>query len=96
MLWKQFCSHEQRSATVFDDTNVFGYTGSPVLKKLQKESQTAWHCNDTVANRKAVLLMTLKWAEAYNFIKNVVTPRGCMPETEDVLNDWTEHLSLSL
>ena len=81
---------------MFDSTNIFGYTGSPVLKKLQKRSQDDWHCYDAVSNKKAVLMMTMTWAETFNFIKNVNMQRGCLPEPEDVLNGWTDALSLSV
>ena len=61
---------------LFDATNIFGYTGSSVLKKLAKKTLKDWHCYDTTMNKRRVLTMMMAWAEFFNVIKNVDLPRA--------------------
>ena len=61
---------------LLDQTNAFGYTGSPVLKQLQKSSEVAWHCKDTAWNKRTVLKMCMAWAEAHNLVRREAVYRS--------------------
>ena len=67
-----------------------------MLKKLQKSSESDWHCYDTAWNKKSVLKMCMAWSEASNLVKNVNLQRGRLPEPDDVLDGWTNYLSLDV